>query len=602
MRLTNKLLITILSLAALMAGAWAQTAASATPAPKKKHAAAPPAQPAVTVADIQALKDALAAQQQQIQQLTQQLQQSQQAWQQAQQQLQQTQAAASDAQQKAVSVQAAAEQQQNAVAKLSSDMADVRTSVANTAVASQDEQKKLAALESAFGRFRLAGDMRVRGEDFFQQGVPDRNRARIRARLGLEGQLGEDFNAGVYIVTGSLADTSANETLTNFFDRKTVGLDRGFITYNPVAHKWLSLTGGKFLWPWTRTSLTFKPDINPEGFDAKLSFDTDAGPLRNFNVQTMWLPFLEVAAGPDSYAAGGSVSGRLDFLGGRWTLTPSYTLLNWHNADAVLSASAFAVQSTSTGVNSTGTTSAGNVPGEGPGCAKIQNVPSPAGLSFPPCVYAPAGMTNSTFVTLDSKGNPTAHFLSRFLYSDLILNNQFKTGLPRLPANFAVEYEENLNAASNPYDVSGNVTGLGKQNKAYGFDFSVGRNLAPSIFGYQARPSSDTAFQPTKNDVQVGYSWWRVEQDAIISSWGETDSRAPSNVLQNRIYVAWKPQKNVTALYTLWLGRTLNPYLENNTGVTQKVIACTAATPTTPLSCPQEPTLKRQQIDLIYTF
>ena len=126
----------------------------------------------MTAADVQSLKDAIAAQQQQIQQLTQQLQQNQQAWQQSQQQVQQAQSAAADAQQKAVAVQATADQQQNTVTKLSSDVADVKTTVTNTVVASQDSQKRTAALESAFGRFRFSGDMRVRGEDYFQQAVP----------------------------------------------------------------------------------------------------------------------------------------------------------------------------------------------------------------------------------------------------------------------------------------------------------------------------------------------------------------------------------------------------------------------------------------------
>ena len=48
-----------------------------------------------------------------------------------------------------------------------------------------------------------------------------------------------------------------------------------------------------------------------------------------------------------------------------------------------------------------------------------------------------------------------------------------------------------------------------------------------------------------KNDVQFGYSWWRIEQDAIIASFGESDQRAPTNIVQNRIYALWKLQKNV---------------------------------------------------------
>jgi len=120
MKSTKPLLLAVLTLAALSAAAWAQT--STPPAPKKKHkpAATAPAQPAVTAADVQALKDALAAQQQQIQQLTQQLQQAQQSWQQAQ-------AAAADAASQASAAQTQASQQQKAVAALQGDVADLRS-------------------------------------------------------------------------------------------------------------------------------------------------------------------------------------------------------------------------------------------------------------------------------------------------------------------------------------------------------------------------------------------------------------------------------------------------------------------------------------------
>src|SRR6266516_7473853 len=217
----------------LLATLVAQTAAK--PKPKKpvaRHAA-------VTAADVQALKDALAAQQQQIEQLRQAmqsrdaaLQQAQQQAQQAQQQLQQAQATASEAQQKASSAESAANEQKENVTKLNSDLADVKTTLTNNAVSTQDEQKRMSALEGLVGRFRFNGDVRVRGEDFIQNGVPDRNRARLRVRFGFDGKLNEDFTSGIYLATGSLGDpTTTNETLTNFFDRKTVALDKAWITY-----------------------------------------------------------------------------------------------------------------------------------------------------------------------------------------------------------------------------------------------------------------------------------------------------------------------------------------------------------------------------------
>jgi hypothetical protein len=80
MKTTRTLFITALTLAALTAGAWAGTP-DGSGAPAANGAAAAPAPPTVvTAADVQALKDAVAAQQLQIQRLTEQLQ-RQQAWQ-----------------------------------------------------------------------------------------------------------------------------------------------------------------------------------------------------------------------------------------------------------------------------------------------------------------------------------------------------------------------------------------------------------------------------------------------------------------------------------------------------------------------------------------
>ncbi|HVR25926.1 MAG TPA: SlyX family protein [Candidatus Polarisedimenticolia bacterium] len=68
---TSKFIVTALALAALTAGGWAEDPPSAAPA--GKDAAAAPAPPTVTAADVQALRDALAAQQLQIDRLTKQL-------------------------------------------------------------------------------------------------------------------------------------------------------------------------------------------------------------------------------------------------------------------------------------------------------------------------------------------------------------------------------------------------------------------------------------------------------------------------------------------------------------------------------------------------
>lgn len=572
--------LTGLSIFLLAISSWAQAGpalARTTKTTAKKTVA--------SAQEVQELRDALAAQQQQMEQLKSQLQQLLDATQQANATAQkaqsvsdQAQNAAADAQQKAAAAASAASGEDGTVAKLSSDLADVKTTLTNSVVSTQDEQKRVSALENLLGRFRFNGDVRLRGENFTQNGVPDRNRARMRVRFGFDGQLNQDFVGGIYLATGSLGDpTTTNETFTNNFDRKTIALDRAFITYNPVTHSWLSLTGGKFAYLWQRTSVTGDPDLNPEGFDQKLSFNMSNPFVKNFTIQGIQLLYNESAgsagasavSAQDSYALGTQVSAKLQ--AGPWTATPSFLTLKWNRPDAILQSSAFAVGATTTGFQPTGTPTPPPVtgipvPGEGQGCAKGLNFPA-----FPPCVFAPNGMTNATFV--DSKG--VAHFFSGYNYADLILNNQFKTGLERWPVNLLLELEDNLDAKAHPLNTKGNViSSLGSQNKEYGADFSLGQTR-------------------NKNDLQFGYAWLRQEQDSVLASFAESDQRAPTNILQNRIYALWKLRANTLASFTWWHGRTLNTNLENNAAFVQKTIK-TAGLP--------EPYLNRFQFDLIYSF
>jgi hypothetical protein len=516
----------ILALSVVMS---AQATTAAAPKAKKKVKAAT----TTTADDIRELKQMMQQQQSQIQQLQQQIQERDAAVQQLQQQVQQTQ---SQAQQQASQAESSSAQKTD-VDQLKSDMKDVQTTLTNTAVQAQDEQKHVAGIEGVVNRFRWNGDVRVRYEGFSSQdnalcavgSCVDRNRARIRVRLGLTGKLSEDFIAGLAVATGAQTDpTTTNETLTNVFERKNFYLDRGYITYQPLNHKWLSLTGGKWAYAWTRTSVTFDPDLNPEGFDEKLSWDFHGPVFKNFNVQAMQLSFNEVSKGTDSWASGMQVGGKMQF--GFWTTTPAYTILNWYGENAI-----------------------------------TQNA---FGQAAPP--FAPNGMTNTTFAC----GGKVC-FSSGFFYSDFIWNNTFKTWSDRFPLYIIPEYEQNLNAA--PSQLAGTVGPchgnlcFSPQDKAYAVEIGMGR-------------------QQDQGDWQFGYEWRRQEADSVISSFNESDQRAPTNTLQNRFYVNYKFRKNTQFMFTDWIGRTLNTGLVG----AAKASGVVAGT--------QEPYLNRVQVDVVYTF
>ena len=95
----------------------------------------------VTAADVQSLKDAIAAQQAALAQQQQEIQQLQDQIRQRDQSVQQAQSAASDATSKADAAQAVATQQQQSVTELKNDVADMKTNNVNTATTMQEMQK-----------------------------------------------------------------------------------------------------------------------------------------------------------------------------------------------------------------------------------------------------------------------------------------------------------------------------------------------------------------------------------------------------------------------------------------------------------------------------
>jgi Putative porin len=121
----------------------------------------------------------------------------------------------------------------------------------------------------------LRGDVRVRNdivniEDEAKNDGRDKDRQRIRARLGAFTQVNPQVETGIQIATASGADRrSTNQDLDNYADRKPVWLDLAYIDYHPVEVPGLRLFGGKMRQPWMAVGdAAWDADINPEGFAA----------------------------------------------------------------------------------------------------------------------------------------------------------------------------------------------------------------------------------------------------------------------------------------------------------------------------------------------
>ena len=117
---------------------------------------------------------------------------------------------------------------------------------------------------------QFKGDVRFREETVHNDGVPnnkDQDRQRIRARLGAYSEINPQVDTGIRIATGSNDDArSTNQDLNNYFDKKQIWLDQGYIDYHPDAIKNLHLVGGKMPQQWVSMGdIIWDSDISPEG-------------------------------------------------------------------------------------------------------------------------------------------------------------------------------------------------------------------------------------------------------------------------------------------------------------------------------------------------
>ena len=110
-----------------------------------------------------------------------------------------------------------------------------------------------------------------------------RNRERIRLRLGADFELAGGFFGGVQLQTTQNSD-SANQTFgdsatgASGFGNYNIYISRAFVGWN--ANDWLTLVGGKQANPFYTTDLVWDGDINPDGFVEKIDL------LKAFNSLT----------------------------------------------------------------------------------------------------------------------------------------------------------------------------------------------------------------------------------------------------------------------------------------------------------------------------
>lgn len=399
--------------------------------------------------------------------------------------------------------------------------------VDSLAAASKAIEKQVATMQQTFtqrlaglGNFRFGGDIRVRGEAFDQSGgFVSRRRERTRARVTLTGSANDDLSGGIAISTGPLDDNqSPNQTNTGFFTRKVVGFDRFYLTYHPHQFKPLTVTAGKFAYPWYRTSLTFGNDIYPEGIAQTLSFNFGkTNPLQNLSVVGFALPLNEVSAGSDGYISGGQ-------LQTKWRLS----------------------QKTMARVYATSLTMAH---------------PDQVAAAVVAGTIKPSSVTNS--LKTDSTGKVLG-YATGFAYQEGIAAVDVALS-PKFPFTLQLDVVSNARAQ--------------KDNTAWQLDARVGRLSEPK-------------------DLQLTWTLFNIERDAVLATFNEQDLRAGTNVRQDRVGLNYQLQKNMTLQFTGWFGHLLDPSLSRSLIPAGARASCS---PTNPTSC-TDPLLRRLQFDVVYKY
>lgn len=533
MKYSKSVFLTALILAALTTGAWAQIeAASNAPA---KGSESTPATPSVTAADIQELRDALAAQQRQIQALQEQLQIKNQALQQP------VQSAAPSAVRPANSIP-------NSPVTVATNLQETPTSKTNQNAGSSDERiRNLEREIKGLGPISFSGDIRLRAEPFL--GGPtdqslDRIRGRVRARFNITADLGEQFRTGITLASGDVNDpTSTNANLTGFYTRKAFALDQAFVEFTPKQFKPLTLVGGKFRYPWYNTELTWDKDLNPEGAAETLAFNVDTPVLKRIAFIGFELPFAELAGTvPTDKRITQSITygGQLQTT---WHLAPHVIVsaysgyYNYCGADAIALALARASS-------------------KNPQTPWSGSLPLTSGNPVQDSTYT---TTATTIITIAGKAYPTgvtsitnAQFASKFGLFDNIARIDIDTAHPRFPLTFIGDYVQNTEACSNVANIipvpSDSSTQTFKQT------FNVACN-SHQRRGYWAEGRVGRLQE--KGDLQIGYTRIYIEREAVLGNFNYSEIRQGTNVTEHRVDAFYQFDRNVQLGFTALIGRPL---------------------------------------------
>lgn len=361
-------------------------------------------------------------------------------------------------------------------------------------------------------RFSLFGDLRVRGEGFFQNDVTARDRFRIRARLGVTAKASDELEGSLRLVTGDPGDPiSTNQTMSELFSKKPVDFDWAFLNVKPWStfgwdRPYLTVVAGKMplngimILPGNKekkiadrkfdpawrpaaimgSELVFDDDLAPEGFSENVAaFEATQGVIRKFSLTTNQWSVKELSSGADAWIFSGQ--GLAD-LSVSPTVKLTFGLADYYvsgaNRIATEANTSSSIFITNTVVLKDGTKAGGT-----------QVKPKPE--------------------------NPIARFTGGFNMINPSLQLAIDTGMPSWPVAVMADYV--VNTEANGDDDSGWALGAG-----------IG----------QTKEAGDLAFS-------AAYEY--LETDAVVSAFSGSDmGKGGTNVKGPYVKIEWVPLKSLT--------------------------------------------------------
>lgn len=399
------------------------------------------------------------------------------------------------------------------------DLADRVAKLEGTVAAAQKtSESKLRQL----GNFSFSGDLRLRYEPFFGGGVvtapsPDsRHRPRFRLRFNANAKFSDEWTGGLMLASGTDTDPiSTNQTLDAFFERKPVNIDHAFLQYKPVWAKSLLRNSGELTLVGGKFGATW--------YRTEMVLDNDVNPegiseVLEFQIRTAALKRITLIGFQLPFNEVGA--GPDSFLQGGQIQT------HWDIGSRVKLSTYAAFYDW----NRTD---------------PVRAAQSAARLS---------GSTNQHSAT-------AAQFASKFGILDLIARFDVSTWSSRWPLMLQFDFATNTRACTNLVNIAPPQPVCNPRDRhAHWAEIQLGQTREPGDFNF-------------------GYTFLRIEREAVLGAFNYSDLRAPSNLLTHRLNFGYQTNRAVTLGFTGLFGRQL----------------------TTPTS-PEERFLTRLQMDLIYRF